>query len=74
MNRKNLSIGLSALALCATLGGIYQAAAGERTGAQLEKVARHDADKATKAIARNDGETAVRYAEAAVAARPHDAG
>ncbi|HEX4693861.1 SPOR domain-containing protein [Sphingomonas sp.] len=74
MNTKKLSIGLSALALCASLGGIYQAAAGERSAAQLEKVAREDAAKATKAMAKHDGDAAVRYAEEAVAARPQDAG
>ena len=62
-----------AFLLCAAAGGIYQAAAGERSAAQLERVARDDAAKASKALGRHDGATAVRFAEQAVAARPQEA-
>lgn len=70
--KRNLRIGLSALALCAAAGGV--AFAGERSAAQIERAARDDAVKATRALANRDGADAVRWAEAAVSLRPDDAG
>ncbi|MBN8807611.1 MAG: tetratricopeptide repeat protein [Sphingomonas sp.] len=68
--KNGLTLGLSALALCAA-GVAY---AGSRTAAQIEREAREDAVKATKAIAKRDGAAAVQYAEYAVSLQPQDAG
>lgn len=70
--KNGVTLGLSALALCAAAGGV--AFAGNRSAAQIERDAREDAGKATKAIVRHDGEAAVRHAEFAVSLKPQDAG
>lgn len=69
------STGLSALALCLAVGGVVQgvATAGERTPAQLAASARDNAGKAAKAIAKRDGDDAVKYAELAVGEQPQSA-
>lgn len=69
---RGVTLGFSALALCAAAGGV--AIAGERSAAQVERDARDDATKAAKALARHNGEGAVRYAEFAVSLKPQDAG
>ncbi|MDB5680175.1 SPOR domain-containing protein [Sphingomonas bacterium] len=75
MKTKSLNAGLSALALCVAVGGLYQgvAAAGERSAAQLASAARDDAGKASKALTKRDAADAVRYAELAVAMQPQSA-
>ena len=75
MKTKSLNAGLSALALCVAIGGVYQgvAVAGERSNAQMAAAARDDAAKASKALVKRDAAEAVRYAELAVAMQPQSA-
>jgi Flp pilus assembly protein TadD/cell division protein FtsN len=71
MKTKHLTAGLSALALCVALGGVYGvASAGARSSVQDDRAAADNAVRAKKALAGRDGATAVRYAELAVALRP----
>ncbi len=72
MKSKGLTAGLSALALCAALGGVYHGAAlaGAKSSAVDDRAASDDAAKAKKALAGRKGEEAVRWAEAAVELRP----
>ena len=69
---KKITIGLSALALCAATGGIVGGAAfaGARSAELDAKVAAEDIAKAQAAIAKRKGADAVRWAEAAVALNP----
>ncbi|HWU72275.1 MAG TPA: tetratricopeptide repeat protein, partial [Sphingomonas sp.] len=72
MKSKRLTMGLSAVALCAALGGIYQGAAlaGSKSSVVDDKAAATDIAKARKALADRQGNDAVRWAEAAVELRP----
>jgi Flp pilus assembly protein TadD len=72
MKSKGLTAGLSALALCAALGGIYQGAAlaGSKSSAVDDRAAARDIAKSKKALADRNGPDAVRWAEAAVELRP----
>ncbi|MES2096212.1 MAG: tetratricopeptide repeat protein [Pseudomonadota bacterium] len=71
MKTKYLAAGMSALALCVALGGVYGvASAGARSSVQDDRAAADNAAKAKSALAKRDGVTAVRYAELAVALRP----
>lgn len=65
-------MGLSAVALCAALGGIYQGAAlaGSKSSVVDDRAAEQDIAKAKKALAGREGDDAVRWAEAAVTLRP----
>lgn len=69
---KKITIGLSALALCAATGGIVggAAVAGARSAEMDARVAAEDIAKAQAAIAKRKGADAVRWAEAAVASNP----
>lgn len=72
MKSKGLTIGLSAIALCAAFGGIYQGAAlaGSKSSLVDDRAAAQDIAKAKKALADRHGGDAVRWAEAAVELRP----
>jgi Flp pilus assembly protein TadD len=72
MKSKGLTASLSALALCAALGGIYQGAAlaGAKSSAVDDRAAADDVAKAKRALAGRQGDEAVRWAEAAVELRP----
>jgi Flp pilus assembly protein TadD len=72
MKSKGLTIGLSAVALCAALGGIYQGAAlaGSKSSQVDDTAAAQDISLARKALANRQGRDAVRWAEAAVELRP----
>jgi Flp pilus assembly protein TadD/cell division protein FtsN len=72
MKSNKLTIGLSAIALCAALGGIYQGAAlaGSKSSLVDDRAAAQDIAKAKKALADRHGGDAVRWAEAAVELRP----
>jgi Flp pilus assembly protein TadD len=72
MKSKGLTIGLSAVALCAALGGIYQGAAlaGSKSSLVDDRAAAQDIAKAKQALADRHGGDAVRWAEAAVELRP----
>lgn len=72
MKSKGLTAGLSALALCVALGGVYHGAAlaGAKSSAADDRAASDDAGKAKKALADRKGDEAVRWAEAAVELRP----
>jgi Flp pilus assembly protein TadD len=72
MKSKRLTMGLSAVALCAALGGVYQGAAlaGSKSSAVDDNAAATDIAKARKALADRQGSDAVRWAEAAVELRP----
>ena len=72
MKSKRLTMGLSAVALCAALGGIYQGAAlaGSKSSQVDDNAAAADIAKARKALADRQGNNAVRWAEAAVELRP----
>jgi len=72
MKSKGLTMGLSALALCAGLGGIYQGAAlaGSKSSAIDDRAAADAIAKAKKALAGRKGDEAVHWAEAAVTLRP----
>ncbi|MGN6376161.1 MAG: tetratricopeptide repeat protein, partial [Sphingomonas sp.] len=72
MKSKGLTTGLSALALCVALGGVYHgvALAGSQSSAVDDRAAALDVTKAKKALANRNGEEAVRWAEAAVELRP----
>lgn len=77
--RTILSFGLSALLLGGTMVGCtatgsHVAAASDRDAARAAKQARQQNGKAVRALADNDAATAVRFAEAAVALAPRDAG
>ena len=75
MKTSSLNAGLSALALCVAVGGLYHgvAVAGERSAAQMAAAARDDAGKASKALTKRNAVEAVRYAELAVAMQPQSA-
>lgn len=72
MKSKGLTIGLSAVALCAALGGIYQNAALADSKSSLvdDRAAAQDIAAARKALTDRHGDDAVRWAEAAVELRP----
>ena len=72
MKSNRLTLGLSAIALCAALGGIYQGAAlaGSKSSVVDDRAAAQDIAKAKKALADRHGDDAVRWAEAAVELRP----
>jgi len=72
MKSKGLTIGLSAVALCAALGGIYQSAALADSKSSLvdDRAAAQDIALARKALTDRHGDDAVRWAEAAVELRP----
>lgn len=72
MKSKRLTMGLSAVALCAALGGIYQGAAlaGSKSSQVDDNAAATDIANAKKALADRQGGDAVRWAEAAVELRP----
>jgi Flp pilus assembly protein TadD len=72
MKSKRLTMGLSAVALCAALGGIYQGAAlaGSKSSQVDDTAAATDIAKARMALANRQGGDAVRWAEAAVELRP----
>jgi Flp pilus assembly protein TadD len=72
MKSKGLTIGLSAVALCAALGGIYQSAALADSKSSLvdDRTAAQDIAAARKALTDRHGDEAVRWAEAAVQLRP----
>lgn len=71
-----LFTGLSALALVATAGGLYQAqaVAGARSSEAEAATARKYGDQARKAIAKRDAAAAIHYAELAVELSPRDGG
>jgi Flp pilus assembly protein TadD len=75
MKNKIITGGLSALALCAVMGGIYEGAAiaGDRSSDGEARMASVDAAKATKALTKRDSDKAVRYAELAVGLSPRSA-
>jgi Flp pilus assembly protein TadD len=72
MKSKRLTMGLSAVALCAALGGIYQGAALADSKSSLvdDRAAAQDIAAARKALTDRHGDDAVRWAEAAVELRP----
>jgi Flp pilus assembly protein TadD len=75
MKNKIITGGLSALALCAVMGGLYEGAAiaGDRSSEAEGNMASVDAAKALKAISKRDGDKAVQYAELAVGLSPRSA-
>jgi Flp pilus assembly protein TadD len=75
MKNKVITGGLSALALCAVMGGIYEGAAiaGDRSSEAEARMASVDAAKSLKAIGKRDSDKAVRYAELAVGLSPRSA-
>ncbi|MBI0474440.1 SPOR domain-containing protein [Sphingomonas sp. MA1305] len=78
-SRALVSLSLSALLLGGSMVGCtdrssHVASAGDHDAARAAKQARRQNDKAVRALADNDSATAVRFAEAAVALTPRDAG
>ncbi len=74
-----LTFGMSALVLGGTMVGCTGttgriAAASDRSEARVAKAASRDADKAIRALQKQDAVTAVGLAESAVGYAPHDAG
>lgn len=72
MKSKGLTIGLSAVALCAALGGIYQnaALADSKSSVVDDRAAAQDIALARKALTARNGGEAVHWAEEAVKLRP----
>ncbi len=75
MKNKVITGGLSALALCAVMGGLYEGAAiaGDRSSEAEARMASVDAARSLKAIGKRDGDKAVQYAELAVGLNPRSA-